>query len=92
MTPWVGPVPEDLVARDEEVEVDARREFYENIKTGKERVERWRMMGLLIIKKLSFISSYSSQGGPASYDGNFLYPVLGIWLVSLFLENHTVCL
>ena len=45
----MGPVPEDLVARDEEVEVDARRELYETIKTGKERVERWRMMGLLLI-------------------------------------------
>ena len=32
----------DLVARDEEIEVDARKQFYANLEVGKEKREKWR--------------------------------------------------
>ena len=50
VSPWATPAPEDLIARDEEVEVDARKEFYDNVTNEKDKIKRWRMTGLF--KKL----------------------------------------
>ena len=40
------PAAKDLIARDEQVEVDAKKDFYANITNGKETLERWRMIGM----------------------------------------------
>ena len=40
------PATIDLIARDEQVEVDAKKNFYANVTNGKETQERWRKKGL----------------------------------------------
>ena len=36
----------DLIARNEQVEVDAKKLFYANVQNGQEKVEKWRKKGL----------------------------------------------
>ena len=42
----VTPLNMDLIARNEQVEVDAKKLFYANVQNGKEKVEKWRKKGL----------------------------------------------
>ena len=41
------PAAKDLIVRDEQIEVDAKRNFYANVNNGKKTAERWRKKGLL---------------------------------------------
>ena len=41
------PAAKDLIARDEQIEVDAKKNFYANVNNGKKTAERWRKKGLL---------------------------------------------
>ena len=43
------PAADDLIARDEQVEVDAKKNLYANLDTGKETLEKFRIIGEIIM-------------------------------------------
>ena len=43
------PAADDLIARDEQVEVDAKQNFYANLDAGKETLEKFRIIGDIFI-------------------------------------------
>ena len=47
-----------LVSRNEQVEVEAKKSFYENIEAGKENGENWRMRGE--ISKINVSTYYNN--------------------------------
>ena len=49
----VFPAHNDLIARDEEVEVEAKKDFYMNPQTGKDTAEKWRRICKPIIGGIS---------------------------------------